>query len=41
MGLYTMITEERDGVLYRLAIGVADLFAWTNAKPAWQSVVLA
>lgn len=41
IGLFTMITEERDGMLYRLAIGVADVFAWTAAKPRWQSVVLA
>ncbi|KAF4472086.1 hypothetical protein FALBO_998 [Fusarium albosuccineum] len=40
-GLYVMVTERREGVLYRLAIGVVDLIAWTNVKPAWETVVLA
>jgi hypothetical protein len=40
-GLYVMVTEQRDGVLHRLAVGVADLMAWTSAGATWQSVVLA
>ncbi len=41
IGLYVMITEQTDGVMYRLAIGVADVLAWNAANPTWQSVVLA
>ncbi|KAL2197958.1 heterokaryon incompatibility protein-domain-containing protein [Corynascus similis CBS 632.67] len=40
-GLYVMIAEERDGVLYRLAVGVVDPLAWNEANPTWKSVVLA
>lgn len=39
-GLCVLITEEIDGVLYRLASGVVDLIAWTDLRPSWESVVL-
>jgi len=40
LALYVLVVEERNGVLFRLAVGLADLFAWTKLEPAWESVVL-
>ncbi|KAK0710629.1 hypothetical protein B0H67DRAFT_583093 [Lasiosphaeris hirsuta] len=40
VALYVMVTEEQAGVLYRLAVGVVNLLAWTELRPAWESVVL-
>ncbi|KAK1831547.1 heterokaryon incompatibility protein-domain-containing protein [Podospora conica] len=40
LALYAMVTEEKGGVLYRLAVGVVELIAWTKMKPVWESVVL-
>ncbi|KAK0747423.1 hypothetical protein B0T21DRAFT_4570 [Apiosordaria backusii] len=39
-GLCVLITEEIDGVPYRLAIGVVDQRAWTDLRPSWELVVL-
>ncbi|KAK5651997.1 hypothetical protein OQA88_10900 [Cercophora sp. LCS_1] len=40
LALYVLVTDHKDGVLYRRAVGVVDLFAWTRLGPSWRSVVL-
>ena len=40
LALYVLVTDHKDGVLYRFAVGVVELSAWTKLGPAWRSVVL-
>jgi hypothetical protein len=32
MDLHVMVAEQRDGVVYRLVVGVMELLAWAKMK---------